>query len=183
LQQQLRSSIADVPGGDFSLGQRLERMVTIRDKLVRQPGMALSRMQDIGGCRAVLLTQADVDAAVEHLRQRHALELLAREAGYVAEPKSDGYRAKHVIGRSGGVLIEIQLRTELQHRWAELVEQFDRRRGTDLKTGRGSEEAAALMRRAAEVFADLDMGRIEAGRTDIVQFMKRLAGDGHPLAG
>src|SRR5690348_5170203 len=38
------------------VAQRLKRMPTILNKLERQPTMDITRMQDIGGCRAVLLT-------------------------------------------------------------------------------------------------------------------------------
>lgn len=36
------------------VSQRLKRVPTILDKLVREPTMQLANMQDIGGCRAVL---------------------------------------------------------------------------------------------------------------------------------
>ena len=36
------------------VAQRIKRMWSIEDKLVRYPTMNLSQMQDIGGCRAVL---------------------------------------------------------------------------------------------------------------------------------
>ena len=36
------------------VAQRLKRLRTIVDKLRRHPSMSLARMQDIGGCRAVL---------------------------------------------------------------------------------------------------------------------------------
>ena len=41
-------------GVDGEVSRRLKREWTIADKLTREPTLALSRMQDIGGCRAVL---------------------------------------------------------------------------------------------------------------------------------
>lgn len=38
----------------IEVSQRLKRFMTILDKLEREPTLALSRMQDIGGCRAIL---------------------------------------------------------------------------------------------------------------------------------
>ena len=40
--------------------QRLKRMATILDKLERESSLALDKMQDIGGCRAVLTCVDDV---------------------------------------------------------------------------------------------------------------------------
>jgi hypothetical protein len=36
------------------VAQRLKRFVSIREKLLKRPEMALARMQDIAGCRAVV---------------------------------------------------------------------------------------------------------------------------------
>lgn len=41
-------------GCPVEVSQRLKRLNTIIDKLTREPTMALSRMQDIGGCRAIV---------------------------------------------------------------------------------------------------------------------------------
>jgi len=48
--------------------QRLKRFATIVDKLRREPGMALSRMEDIGGVRVIVPTQDQVDAIVRYLQ-------------------------------------------------------------------------------------------------------------------
>lgn len=44
------------------VAQRLKRLSSISIKLHRNENMALSQMQDIGGCRAVVRTVAHVDA-------------------------------------------------------------------------------------------------------------------------
>jgi len=44
--------------------QRLERLPSIALKLTRFPDMRLTQMQDLGGCRAVVRTVADVDRLV-----------------------------------------------------------------------------------------------------------------------
>ena len=46
-------------GKNYDVGQRLKRRPTIEDKLVREPGMRLSRMHDVAGCRVVC---DDIDA-------------------------------------------------------------------------------------------------------------------------
>ena len=46
-------------------------------------------------------------------------------------------------------MIEIQLRTEAQHRWAETVEQLGSRSGHNLKDGQGPKEVLQYLERAA----------------------------------
>jgi hypothetical protein len=93
----LRYFVAEAADGPVIVGQRLKRMETIRDKLERHPKMALSRIHDIGGCRAVLPNQTAVDHVIERLRAQRGWDLLDRTWDYVAEPKPDGYRAKHLV--------------------------------------------------------------------------------------
>ena len=106
------------------LTQRLKRMPTILDKLRRLPTMKLSAMQDIGGCRAVFSTQAEVEQVLRRFRRnslkRNEAEDPVRD--YVTNPRSSGYRGVHVWTRYRDRRIEVQLRTELQHEWAKLVE-------------------------------------------------------------
>jgi len=154
----LRYYVAEASGGTFLVGQRLKRIDTIRDKLTREPTMALSRMHDIGGCRAVLTNQKAVDAVVDRLRVQRRWDLLDRTWDYVANPKPDGYRATHLVRRKDSVLVEIQLRTALQHEWAELVEALDRRLGTGLKTGRAEPEIRDLLVLASTVTAAYERG-------------------------
>jgi len=161
----LRYYVAEASGGSFVVGQRLKRMETIRDKLDREPGMSLARMHDIAGARAVLLSQEAVDVVLQRLRRQRRWELLDRTWDYVAHPKPDGYRAKHIVARKDGVLIEIQLRTAIQHTWAELVESLDRERGLQLKAGRADPEVAAVLSRAGAVFAELEAGRLDRNAT------------------
>lgn len=52
---------------------------------------------------------------------------------------SHGYRAVHVITSVSGKLIEIQVRTLLQHLWAELSEKFSDVYDQDIKYGGGEE--------------------------------------------
>lgn len=47
-------------GIDAEVTQRLKRSQTILDKLRREPTLDLSRMQDVGGCRAVVETKDDL---------------------------------------------------------------------------------------------------------------------------
>ena len=59
------------------VAQRLKRMPTILSKLERQPTMDITRMQDIGGCRAVVQSVKAVNEVVNYYksisRMKHSL--------------------------------------------------------------------------------------------------------------
>ena len=98
--------------------QRLKRLNAITAKLVRQ-STRLTQMEDVAGCRAVLV---DLDA-VRRVASRIGLNWkIEGEDDYFANPKEDGYRALHLRVRRDGYRIEIQLRTEIAHGWAELID-------------------------------------------------------------
>ncbi|WP_083746574.1 RelA/SpoT domain-containing protein [Mycobacterium terramassiliense] len=130
----LRSRVATMGCAHIEVSQRLKRIPTIIDKLRREPGMNLGRMHDIGGCRAVLQSLDEV----QRVQSRYSGDpVTARTKDYVAQPKPDGYRAVHVIVRYQGRLIEVQLRTQVQHEWAYTVESVTSRFGLDIKAGGG----------------------------------------------
>lgn len=89
-------------------------------------------MQDIAGCRVVLESDS-----VEELRRLEGLvckrwEVKDRD-DYVSRPRESGYRALHVIVVQDGRPIEIQLRTQAMHQWAQLVEGFSSVLGASYK--------------------------------------------------
>ena len=51
-----RGQVTDSERLPVQVSQRMKRVPTIIDKLLREPTLLLSRMQDIGGCRAMLPT-------------------------------------------------------------------------------------------------------------------------------
>jgi ppGpp synthetase/RelA/SpoT-type nucleotidyltranferase len=133
---------------NFLVAQRLKRVSSIIQKLRRFPRMDLSRMQDIGGCRAVV---ASVDA-VEELRNRYRNSSikheLVNEKDYIQSPKSSGYRGIHLIYKYksdkkqtyNGLQIEIQIRSRLQHAWATAVETVGTFLQNSLKSSEGPEQ-------------------------------------------
>jgi ppGpp synthetase/RelA/SpoT-type nucleotidyltranferase len=134
-------------GAERIVAQRLKRMPRIVEKLTRDRRSNLSRMQDIGGCRAIL---PDV-ATVERVRRRiHKNKWeVVREDDYNENPKSTGYRGLHVVVMKHGRPIEIQLRTPWQHSWALSVEGIDLRRRYGLKDGNGPPELLKLLEASA----------------------------------
>ena len=63
----------------------------------------------------------DLRRLEEHITLRW--EVL-RHYDYIREPRSSGYRAVHLVVRRDTYRIEIQLRTERMHQWAQTVESF-----------------------------------------------------------
>lgn len=137
------------------VAQRLKKLPTMIGKLYREPGMKLARMEDIGGVRAVLSSQDACYRVATRLRKNWTI---MRFRDYVAEPKSDGYRALHLINRNRGRLVEVQLRTPLQDSWANIVESFSRVFAPDLKFGGGPAELREYLVALGELSAQRDQG-------------------------
>lgn len=144
-------------GRPIVVGQRLKRLVTIVDKLEREPRMKLARMHDIGGCRAVVASEDEVRAIATHLRRRWRI---VRDYDYMAHPKPhSGYRAYHLVVLKNEHLIEVQLRTNAQHRWAELIEVVDRRNPElNLKGGSAPANLVEYYRLGSELLAADERG-------------------------
>ena len=152
--------------------QRLKRVPAIINKLKRSydgrpPTMKLSQMQDIGGCRAVLANVSQV----KKLYQDHYLkgDLKHGRVGvkdYIANPKKDGYRSIHLIykyfsdkkGKKeyNGLLVEIQLRSKLEHLWATAIETVDFFTRQAIKSNEGQEEWMEFFRLVSTAFAKME---------------------------
>jgi putative GTP pyrophosphokinase len=141
---------------EIAVAQRLKRLPTIADKLIRLPTMNLATMGDIGGVRAVV---PDQEAAYHVTRRLREDWPITRYSDYVAKPKADGYRALHLISKHHGRLIEVQIRTPLQDDWANEVEILSRSVVPDLKFGDGSGEVRHLFAELAFVYAENEAGR------------------------
>lgn len=144
-------------GGEVT--QRLKRMSTIIEKIsTRESGLDLSRMQDIGGCRVVTESNdiTEVRRIEAWIDDTWGSQIL-RRSDYIAEPRSSGYRALHIIVERDGRPIEIQLRTARMHAWANYVEAFSDVLGTNYKQD-GVSDVQTLMRLMAEADIALDAG-------------------------
>lgn len=123
----------------------------IIEKLQRQT-CRLGQIQDIAGCRIVVQSQSHQDEVV---RQVCGLFASADVDDRRARP-SWGYRAVHVIVRQDGRLIEVQVRSELQHLWAMVSEALADQFGNELKYGGGSIEVRELLDVASEQIAQVE---------------------------
>jgi hypothetical protein len=143
---------------------RTKRLGSIVAKLKRQPSMALTTMQDIGGCRLVVANIEEVQQLASDIKSALASKLSSggdiREYDYIAKPKTDGYRSIHFVVRYQPDIpgidsqrIEIQIRSLLQHRWATAVETVDLFTHQTLKIGGGDSQWREFFAVTASLFA------------------------------
>ncbi|HEX6687485.1 MAG TPA: RelA/SpoT domain-containing protein [Solirubrobacterales bacterium] len=147
LQMNLRSNAAQIDV-DPTVAQRIKRLPSIRHKLERIPGMKLSRMQDLGGCRAVMSNVEKVTELLNFYRDKAQMKhKLVRQDLYIWEPKESGYRGVHLVygyhsdkkDTYNDLKIELQLRSQLQHGWATAVETVGTFTEQALKSSMGDE--------------------------------------------
>lgn len=139
---------------------RLKRMPAIRNKLRRLP-YKLSEVQDLGGCRVILPTLADVrrfEARLANSSRHHRREV----DDYIVRAKRDGYRSLHLLldhrddrfPEYRDLRIELQVRTHLQHAWATAVEALGLYLHVNIKGGGGSQEWRRLLMLMSCEFAE-----------------------------
>jgi ppGpp synthetase/RelA/SpoT-type nucleotidyltranferase len=149
---------------DAVVAERRKRLPTILDKLKRHPTMSVTTMQDLGGCRVVFKSIAEVEELVGVLvdlprsknRVTKVYDYLREDPG----PRSSGYRGIHLVYEYGaskkeyhGLRIELQVRTRLQHAWATAVETMDLFSGSELKYGKGDADVLRFFVLVASLMA------------------------------
>lgn len=162
-QATLRAKLDRIDTRAFA-AQRLKRMPSIINKLERFKGMQLARMQDIGGLRAVLSSISKVRQLEESYRNSRFKHKLVSVKDYINQPKSSGYRSIHLIYKYhnprnsdyDGLLLELQLRTKLQHAWATAVETMGTFLNQALKASEGSDEWLEFFSLVGSAFAYLE---------------------------
>lgn len=149
---------------DALVAQRLKRVPSIEKKLVKNLGMQLARMQDIGGLRTVVDTPAQVRKLQALYTNGNLTHELISIDDYIARPKASGYRSLHLIYRYknpsaepfNGLLLELQIRTRLQHAWATAVETIGSFLNHALKASEGPEEWLEFFKVASAAFAIIE---------------------------
>jgi Region found in RelA / SpoT proteins len=131
------------------IAQRIKRLSSIELKLRRFKTMKLSQMQDIGGCRAIVDSVAQVRKLAENFRKSRTQNIFDHIDDYIETPQTTGYRGIHLIyrfishtdlQRCSNLKIEIQLRSLLQHAWATAVETVGSFTRQALKSSQGEEQ-------------------------------------------
>jgi ppGpp synthetase/RelA/SpoT-type nucleotidyltranferase len=130
------------------VAQRLKRSKSILEKLVRNPGMSLKKMQDIAGCRAIVNNMPEVNSLLCNYlgSDMHHDHEFVNMKDYIDNPKEDGYRGVHLVYKFrsdiapiyNDHMVEIQIRTKVQHAWATAVETVDVMNNTAMKLGRSN---------------------------------------------
>lgn len=136
--------------------RRTKSNTSVIEKL-RRESIRLTQIQDIAGCRIVVpntseqnlvvlgLTGGNPDAVVVDRRWR----------------PSHGYRAVHVVIRFEDHAVEIQVRTELQHRWAEVSEKYSDVMDPSIKYGGGDPDIQQRLLRASGDIAEVENLELE----------------------
>lgn len=164
-QATLRQKVKDCAGEPI-VAQRLKRMPTIIDKLIRFPNMQLTTMQDIAGLRAILDNVNDVQKVAGRYVDNNAFphEFVLKQ-DYISNPRDvDGYRSYHITYKYrnkinpvyDGLRVEIQLRTRLQHIWATAVETMGTFLGQALKSKQGDKEWLDFFAAVSSAFSFLE---------------------------
>lgn len=164
---------AETPAHAEPMAPRVKTLRTTLQKLNRQPDLhSLAQIRDLAGLRVVVHgTRADQDDVVARVVARlpdddHPTKVIDRRL----DPRA-GYRAVHVEVRREGILIEVQVRTALQHRWAELFERTADRLGRGLRYGEPVQltaEAEILLQALDEAASMIDAVEADTTSTDLV---------------
>ena len=132
-------------------GRPAKSTTAIVDKL-RRESIRLSQLQDIAGARIVVAdfsTQVEVlDSVVDIFEEHRVIDRRSRP--------SHGYRAIHVIPRVQGLPVEIQIRTSLQHHWAELSEKLSDLVDPAIKYGAGPAEIRDALAESSMMIARIE---------------------------
>ena len=115
---------------DRRTAPRLKTNRSIIEKLQRETHLALDRIQDIAGLRIVLAD--DEDRSTQDEVRDAILAMFSKSSRFANLPEvvdrrqnpSYGYRAVHVIIEVDKLPVEVQIRTSLQHGWAEFYEKL-----------------------------------------------------------
>ncbi len=132
------------------IASRSKRLESIANKLVRQPKMRLSQMDDVVGIRVTL---PNMEALNQFLDNNSDCEIINancifddfKTKNYILKPKPDGYRGVHQIfkcktNKNNYVRLELQIRTKIQHEWATVVEILGSLKNVSFKAGQGDKK-------------------------------------------
>ncbi|MBM7113350.1 RelA/SpoT domain-containing protein [Archangium primigenium] len=149
-------------GLPYYIAQRLKRKPQIIRKLKRL-SVRLSQLQDIGGARIIVPKNADVDKVLRHIEEQ-----VAKNGHFKIERKTDyrergrdktGYRSLHLVLSRADVALELQIRSRVQHYWAESIERTSVIYGYHLKEEEGDPQVLRYFRCLSDAFYELEAGR------------------------
>jgi len=141
-------------------GRPAKSTTSIVDKLQRE-SIRLTQMQDIAGCRLVVPRIGTQDRVVQLLSKRLGAAIVDRR-----KRPSHGYRAVHVIATVDSKAIEIQVRTTLQHLWAEFSEKLSDVVDPAIKYGGGPPDWRRVLDGISETVARVEALELQRVSTE-----------------
>lgn len=131
----VEQTLRDTLGHEVT-GRPSKSTLAIIEKLRRQKSR-LTQIQDIAGCRIIVGNILDQDSLVEAARVMLGDVVMDDKRS----APTHGYRAVHLIVHRDGKIVEVQIRTRLQHYWAEISEKLADAYGQEIKYGKGQQWA------------------------------------------
>ena len=126
--------------------------------------MRLSQLQDIGGCRIIVENNDIVDQLVsfimKKLEKSTKIKIDKHKIDYRKKGRDDsGYRAFHIVVQVEKQKLEIQLRSKLQHYWAESIERTSIIYKHNLKALEGDPAVIAYYKKLSDMIYEVECGR------------------------
>ncbi len=147
---------------DYYIAQRLKRKPQIIRKLDRL-SVRLTQLQDIGGCRIILEKNSDVDKFLMFLQEKVKSQSnlkIDRITDYRERGRDiTGYRSLHILLSHSGFKLELQVRSRIQHYWAESIERTSVIYGYHLKEGEGDISVIRYFQLLSNAFYEIESGR------------------------
>jgi ppGpp synthetase/RelA/SpoT-type nucleotidyltranferase len=137
----------------FAPSSLVKTITTMTDKLRRTHRMELSRMQDLAGARFVVSDMVVQDKARDKITDFYAAKGCPYRVVDRREDPRFGYRAVHIVVRVDDMPVEIQIRTELQDTWAQIVERLADRWGRGIRYGEDPENPEDLVRSGDDLYS------------------------------
>jgi len=132
-------------------GRPAKSTTSISEKLHRE-SIRLTQIQDIAGCRLTVTDIVEQDSVVQSLNNLFEKTTIVDRR----QQPSHGYRAVHVIASCLDKMIEIQVRTSLQHLWAELSEKLSDIVDPAIKYGAGDERVRTILTQASMIVMNME---------------------------
>lgn len=146
----------------YYIAQRLKRKPQIIRKLNRL-SVRLTQLQDIGGFRIIVDDNRMVDTLSKHILERVKTTSdfrIYRTTDYRVKGRDDtGYRSLHMIFSRDDLKLELQIRSKIQHYWAEGVERASVIYGHQLKESEGDSKVLKYFQLSSNIFYEIESGR------------------------
>ena len=137
-------------------GRPAKSTTSIIEKLHRE-SVRLSQVQDIAGCRVVVDDIKKQNNAIKRLSKIFPMATIVDRRIH----PSYGYRAVHVVIKNLEKLIEVQIRTELQHGWSEFSEKLADKFDASIKYGGGDKKIQKLLVDISELIKGYEEAEIK----------------------